>query len=85
MKLLVQKWGKDAAVRLPTALLRALKVSPGNKLSVRVQPDGVLLKAARPHYVLADLIAQCDLSAPEPADMAASSSDALARSRPVTD
>jgi antitoxin ChpS len=52
-------------------LLGILKVTLGDKLSVDVQPDGVLLKAARPSYSLADLVAQCDLSAPEPADLAA--------------
>jgi len=71
MELSVQKWGNSAAVRLPTELLGMLKVTLGDKLSVNVQPDGVLLKAARPAYSLADLVAQCDLSASEPADMAA--------------
>ncbi|MES2740775.1 MAG: AbrB/MazE/SpoVT family DNA-binding domain-containing protein [Pseudomonadota bacterium] len=71
MELSVQKWGNSAAVRLPTELLGMLKVKLGDKLSVNVQPEGVLLKAARPSYSLAALIEQCDLSAPEPADMAA--------------
>lgn len=69
MELSVQKWGNSAAVRLPTELLGILKVTLGDKLSVNVQPDGVLIKAARPSYSLADLVAQCDPSAPEPADM----------------
>lgn len=71
MELSVQKWGNSAAVRLPTELLRLLKVSLGDKLSVSVQPEGVLLKAARPSFALADLVAQCDPTAPEPADLAA--------------
>lgn len=70
MELSVQKWGNSAAVRLPTELLGMLKVTFGDKLSVNVLPEGVLLKAARPSYSLADLVAQCDLSAAEPADMA---------------
>ncbi|MBJ7314336.1 AbrB/MazE/SpoVT family DNA-binding domain-containing protein [Rugamonas sp. CCM 8940] len=71
MELSIQKWGNSAAVRLPTELLGILKVTLGDKLSVNVQPEGVLLKAARPSFSLADLVAQCDLSAPEPADLAA--------------
>jgi antitoxin ChpS len=71
MELSVQKWGNSAAVRLPTELLGMLKVTLGDKLSVNVQSEGVLLKAARPSYSLADLVAQCALSAAEPADMAA--------------
>lgn len=70
MELSIQKWGNSAAVRLPTELLGILKVTLGDKLSVNVQSEGVLLKAARPSYSLADLVAQCDLSAPEPADLA---------------
>lgn len=71
MELSIQKWGNSAAVRLPTELLGMLKVTLGDKLSVNVQPDGILLKAARPAYSLDDLVSQCDPSAPEPADMAA--------------
>ena len=69
MKLSVEKWGDSAAVRLPTELLRELKVSPGDKLNVVVRPDGVLLTAARRSWLLAELIAQCDLSAAEPVDL----------------
>ncbi|MES2018109.1 MAG: PbsX family transcriptional regulator [Pseudomonadota bacterium] len=71
MELSIQKWGNSAAVRLPTELLGILKVTLGDKLTVNMQTDGVLLKAKRPAYALADLVAQCDPSAPEPADMAA--------------
>lgn len=70
MELAVEKWGHSAAVRLPAELLGLLKVTLGDKLSVNVMPDGILLKAARRSYSLAELVAQCDLSAPEPADMA---------------
>ena len=70
MELSIQKWGNSAAVRLPTELLSQLKVALGDKLSVEVGPDGAMLKPKRPTYRLADLVAQCDLSAPEPADMA---------------
>lgn len=71
MELSVQKWGNSAAVRLPTELLGMLKVALGDKLAVEVRADGVLLKAKRPVFLLSDLVAQCDSSAPEPADMAA--------------
>ena len=71
MELSIQKWGNSAAVRLPTELLRQLKVALGDKLSVDVRPEGVMLKAKRPTYALADLIAQCDSKAPVPADLKA--------------
>ena len=78
MELSVQKWGNSAAVRLPTELLAILKVTLGDKLTVDVRADGVLLKAKRPAFSLDDLVAQCDSNAPEPADMAAWS-----KARPV--
>ena len=71
MELSIQKWGNSAAVRLPTELLGMLKATLGDKLSVHVQTDGVLLKTKRPAYALADLVAKCDPSAPEPVDMLA--------------
>ena len=71
MELSIQKWGNSAAVRLPTELLSLLKVKLGDKLAVDVGPEGALLKPKRHSYSLKDLVAQCDLNAPEPADMAA--------------
>jgi antitoxin ChpS len=70
MELSIMKWGNSAAVRLPSELLSLLKVALGDKLSVDVRPEGVMLKPKRHVYSLDELVAQCDLSAPEPADMA---------------
>ena len=71
MELSIQKWGNSAAVRLPTELLSQLKVKLGDKLAVDVRPEGAMLKPKRHSYALADLVAQCDPTAPMPADMAA--------------
>lgn len=70
MELSIQKWGNSAAVRLPATLLEQLKVALGDKLSVDVRPDGVMLKPARHKYALDELVAQCDPKAPMPADLA---------------
>ena len=78
MELSIQKWGNSAAVRLPTELLAMLKATLGDKLTVDVRPDGVMLKTKRPEYALADLVAQCDLTAKEPEDM-----DAWNKIKPV--
>ena len=71
MELSIQKWGNSAAVRLPLTLLAQIGVALGDKLVVEVQPDGVMLRPARKVYALADLMAQCDLTAQPPADLAA--------------
>jgi antitoxin ChpS len=70
MELAIQKWGNSAAVRLPSTLLSQLGVALGDKLSADMQPEGLVLRAARKTYSLADLMAQCDLKAAPPADMA---------------
>lgn len=70
MELSIQKWGNSAAVRLPATLLEQLKVALGDKLSVDVRPDGIMLKPARHKYSLDELLAQCDRKAPIPEDLA---------------
>lgn len=69
MELSIQKWGNSAAVRLPTALLTQLKVALGDKLAVEVRPEGIMLTPARRSYSLSELVAQCDMKAPVPADL----------------
>lgn len=69
MELSIQKWGNSAAVRLPTTLLEQLKVALGDKLTVDVRPDGVMLKPARHKYSLQELVAQCDPKAPMPDEL----------------
>jgi antitoxin ChpS len=71
MELPIQKWGNSAAVRLPATLLTQLGVTLGDKLSAKMQQDALVLRPARKSYELADLIAQCDLNAAPPADLAA--------------
>lgn len=78
MELSIQKWGNSAAVRLPTTLLEHLKVTLGDKLSVEVRPDGVMLKPARHKYSLDELLAQCDSKASMPEGL-----DAWSGARPV--
>ncbi|AQH00663.1 PbsX family transcriptional regulator [Burkholderia sp. KK1] len=70
MELSIQKWGNSAAVRLPATLLDQVHLALGDKLTVEVRPEGIMLAPARPRYSLEELIAQCDLKAPAPADLA---------------
>ena len=59
MRLAIQKWGNSASVRLPAALLEQIGVVVGSALDVTVTKDGLLLKPERrPHYKLADLMAE---------------------------
>jgi antitoxin ChpS len=70
MELSIQKWGNSAAVRLPATLLSQLGVALGDKLNAEMHPEGLVLRPARKTYSLSDLMAQCDLKAAPPVDVA---------------
>ncbi|EJN34719.1 growth regulator [Pseudomonas sp. GM78] len=73
MQVKIQQWGNSAAIRLPSTVLKQMSLVSGDLLSLDVSAEVMTLKPAKakPHYRLADLMAQCDLTAPEPADLAA--------------
>lgn len=73
MEVKVQQWGNSAAIRLPATVLKLMKLVSGDVLKLDVSAEVMTLKPAKakPHYQLADLMKQCDLSAPEPAELAA--------------
>ena len=73
MEVKVQQWGNSAAIRLPATVLKLMNLVSGDVLKLDVSAEVMTLKPAKakPHYELAELMAQCDLTAPEPADMAA--------------
>ena len=71
MEVKVQQWGNSAAIRLPATVLKLMKLVSGDVLKLDVSAEVMTLKPAKakPRYQLADLM-QCDLSAPEPAELA---------------
>lgn len=75
MEVKIQQWGNSAAIRLPSTVLKQMSLVSGDVLLLNVDStaEAMTLKPvkSKPRYHLADLMAQCDLNAPEPADMAA--------------
>lgn len=74
MDVKIQQWGNSAAIRMPSALLKQMSLGVGDVLRVvSASVDVLTMKPAKakPHYNLAELMAQCDLNAPEPAELAA--------------
>ena len=74
MEVKIQQWGNSAAIRMPSALLKQMSLGVGDVLRVVSASVDVLTMQpakAKPHYNLADLMDQCDLNAPEPAELAA--------------
>ncbi|WEL56320.1 AbrB/MazE/SpoVT family DNA-binding domain-containing protein [Pseudomonas kermanshahensis] len=72
MQIKIQQWGNSAAIRLPAAVLKQMQLGIGSTLSLDTAGETMVLKPLRtkPKYTLEELMAQCDLTAPEPADMA---------------
>jgi len=72
MQIKIQQWGNSAAIRLPAAVLKQMQLGVGSTLSLDTAGETMVLKPLRtkPKYTLEALMAQCDLTAPEPADMA---------------
>lgn len=74
MDVKIQRWGNSAGIRLPSTLLKQLGLGLGDQLQVvSASTEGLTMKPAKvkPHYKLSELIAQCDLNAPEPVELAA--------------
>jgi len=71
MTLTIQKWGNSAAIRLPAALMARAGLTIGDKVDPDVELGLVKLVAAKPKYSLENLVAECNPSAPIPADMQA--------------
>lgn len=73
MDVKVQQWGNSAAIRLPATVLKMMNLVSGDVLKLDVSAEVMTLKPAKakPHYALGELMAQCDLTAPEPAEMSA--------------
>ncbi|WP_345791130.1 MULTISPECIES: AbrB/MazE/SpoVT family DNA-binding domain-containing protein [Pseudomonas] len=72
MQIKIQQWGNSAAIRLPAAVLKQMRLGVGSTLNLDTAGETLVLKPVRskPRYTLEELMAQCDLDAPEPADMA---------------
>ncbi|VVO32098.1 AbrB/MazE/SpoVT family DNA-binding domain-containing protein [Pseudomonas fluorescens] len=72
MEVKIQQWGNSAAIRLPATVLKQMSLVSGDVLMLDVSTEAITLKPvkAKPHYHLADLMAQCDFDAPEPAELA---------------
>ena len=58
MQTQVSQWGNSLAVRLPQALVKELRLSPGTKLNLKLSRSDIVLCKARPRYDLATMLKQ---------------------------
>lgn len=71
MEFAIQKWGNSAAIRLPAPLLTQLNLHLGDKVTAKLCNEGLMLIPIKKKYSLDELLAQCDLEADAPQDLAA--------------
>ena len=64
-----KKKGNSTALVLPPPVLKALGIGIGQHMTLDTTTDGKIVLTPKRKYVLADLIAQCDLKAPPPSDL----------------
>lgn len=70
MEVALKKMGNSTAVVIPPPVLRDLGIGAGQPLTLSTTPDGRIVLTPKRKHVLADMIAQCDLKAAPPADLA---------------
>lgn len=71
MKTSIRKIGNSAGAILPAAMLKNLNLREGDAITVREEGSRIVIERAvtRPRYKLADLVAQCDLTAAPSAEL----------------
>ncbi|MSP43939.1 MAG: AbrB/MazE/SpoVT family DNA-binding domain-containing protein [Alphaproteobacteria bacterium] len=57
MKALISKWGNSLAIRLPKAVVDGLRMREGEAVELLIEDRALVIRPARPHYRLEDLIA----------------------------
>jgi antitoxin MazE len=57
MRARVSRWGNSLAIRLPKAAVASLKVGEGEPVDLAIEGDRLVIRAARPHYTLEELVA----------------------------
>ena len=70
MEAVLKKAGKSTVVVLPRTVPKRLGLKVAQRMSLEVTSDGTIVLSPRRKYGLVDLIAQCDLKASRPADLA---------------
>ena len=57
MQVHVARWGNSLGVRIPKDIAGKLGLNEGARVEMTAEDDRIVITVARPHYVLADLLA----------------------------
>ena len=69
MEVILRKYGNSMVAVLPPAVVRDLRLSVGQAMTLDAH-DGQIVLTPKRSFTLAAMLAQCDPTAPPPADMA---------------
>jgi antitoxin ChpS len=70
MEVVLRKYGNSTVLVLPPTVLKHFGLKAGQAMTLHSTPDGRITLAPKRRYTLAGLLAQCDLKAAPPADLA---------------
>ncbi len=70
MEVVLRKYGNSTVLPFPPALLKHLGLKAGQLMSLDIAPNGAITLTPKQKYTLEALIAQCDLKAAPPKDLA---------------
>jgi antitoxin ChpS len=70
MEVVLRKYGNSTVLALPPAVLKNSRLKAGQAMTLDSTPDGRITLTPKRRYSLADLLAQCDMKAAPPADLA---------------
>lgn len=69
MEITLRKYGNSTVAVLPPSLLKELHLAAGQPMTLGTTDGGKIVLTKKRKYTLDDLIAQCNVNAPKPADM----------------
>jgi len=70
VEVVFKKMGNSIALLVPPPVLKDLGIRVGQHLTLDTTADGKIVLTPKRKYVLADMVAQCDLKAAPPAELA---------------
>lgn len=69
MEVVLKKMGNSTALVMPPPVLKDLGIKVGHHLTMDTTADGRIVLTPKRKFVLASMIAECDLKAAPPADL----------------
>jgi antitoxin ChpS len=69
MEVVLKKMGNTTALVMSPCILKALRIGAGQCFTLDITSDGKIVLTPKRKFVLADMIAMCDMNALPPADL----------------